>query len=84
MNNNAKLTEAVQKATGCTKAEAENSIQTVLTAVKQLAIADGKVTIQGYGTFSNVKKAARQGRNPKTGESLTIAAREVFGFKASK
>lgn len=84
MNNNAKLTQAVQVATGQTKEQAETSIKAVLQSCKTLAITDGKLTIQGYGTFSNVKKAARQGRNPKTGETLTIAAREVFGFKGAK
>lgn len=84
MNNNAKLTKAVQEVTGQTKEKAEKNIQAVLTSCKNLAIEDGKLTIQGYGTFSNVKKAARQGRNPKTGETLTIAAREVFSFKGAK
>lgn len=84
MNNNSKLTTAVQVATGQTKLQAEASIQAVLSSIKNIAIADGKVTMQGYGSFTNTLKPARQGRNPKTGEALTISAREVFGFKAAK
>jgi len=84
MNNNSKLTAAVQAVTGQTKVQAEESIQAVLSSVKILAIADKKLTIQGYGTFSNVLKPAREGRNPMTGAAITISAREVFSFKASK
>jgi DNA-binding protein HU-beta len=70
MKNNAKLTAAVQAVTGQTKTQAEESIQAVLSSVKNLAVADGKLVIQDYGTFSNVARAARQGRNPKTGETM--------------
>jgi DNA-binding protein HU-beta len=84
MNNNQKLTAAVQKVTGQTKVQAEESIQAVLTSVKNLAIEDGKVTVQGYGTFSNKLRAEREGRNPMTGATITIEAKEVFSFKASK
>lgn len=84
MKNNAKLTAAVQAVTGQTKLEAENSIQAVLTSVKNLTKADGKLVIQEYGAFSNVTRAAREGRNPKTGETVQIAEREVFNFKGVK
>ena len=84
MKNNAKLTAAVQTVTGQTKTQAEETIQAVLTSVKNLTVADGKLVIQEYGTFSNVIRAAREGRNPKTGETVQIAEREVFGFKGVK
>lgn len=84
MKNNAKLTAAVQVVTGQTKLQAEETIQAVLTSVKNLTIEDGKLVIQEYGTFSNVTRAAREGRNPKTGETVQIAEREVFNFKGVK
>lgn len=84
MNNNSKLTSAVQAVTGQTKSEAESNIQAVLTSIKNLAKEDGKLVIQGYGAFSNVVRPEREGRNPKTGETLTISAREVFNFKGTK
>lgn len=84
MKNNSKLTAAVQSITGQTKAQAEESIQAVLGSVRNLTKADGKLVIQEYGTFSNVTRAAREGRNPRTGETVQIAEREVFNFKGVK
>lgn len=84
MNNNSKLTKRVQESAGLSKLDAEKAIQATLLSIKELAIEDGKLTIQGYGTFSNVAKPAREGRNPKTGQPVTIPAREVFSFKGAK
>lgn len=84
MKNNAKLTAEVQAVTGQTKTQAEETIQAVLSSVKKLTKADGKLVIQEYGTFSNVTRVAREGRNPKTGETVQIAEREVFNFKGVK
>lgn len=84
MNNNAQLTKAVQEVTGCTKAQAEQNVEAVLTSIKNLAKENGKLTIQGYGTFSVKQKPARTARNPRTGESVNVPAKEAFTFKASK
>jgi DNA-binding protein HU-beta len=84
MNNNPKLTAKVQSLSGQTKAEAEQTIQTVLAAVKTVAQEEGKVTLQGYGTFSVKQKAATTARNPRTGDTVNVPAKEVFVFKASK
>ena len=84
MNANSKLTDAVASATGQTKAEAAKNIEVVLTLIKNLSKENGKVTIQGYGTFAVVQRAARTARNPRTGESIAVPAKEAFTFKASK
>ena len=84
MKQNANLTKAVQEVTGCTKAQAEQNIEAVLTSIKNLAKENGKLTIQSYGTFAIVQKAARVARNPKTGEAVNVPAKESFTFKASK
>jgi DNA-binding protein HU-beta len=44
----------------------------------------GKVTLAGFGTFSNVRRKARDGRNPQTGEVIKIKARNTVKFKAGK
>ena len=43
-----------------------------------------KITIMGFGSFSVKTRAAREGRNPATGERMTFPQKEVFSFKASK
>lgn len=84
--NKAELVEAIQSALGkdATKRAAEESLEAVLAAlVKGIKGKDKKVQIIGFGTFEVKKRAARQGRNPKTGESMKIAASKTVGFKAS-
>jgi DNA-binding protein HU-beta len=84
MNNNSKLTDAVAANMGISKKDAEKAIVGVLSTVKELTMREGKVTLQGYGTFSKKVRAARTGRNPQTGGIIQIAEKEVFDFKASK
>ena len=83
MNNNSKLTAAFQAATGQTKVQAEENIRTVLTAIQNLAATE-KVTIQGYGSFYTKHKRACTARNPRTGDSIAVPAKDVFMFKVSK
>jgi len=51
---------------------------------KELKKKEGKVTLVGFGTFSKVKRKARQGRNPQTGEPIKIKACNVIKFKPGK
>ncbi len=51
---------------------------------KALKKKDGKVTLVGFGTFAKVRRKARKGRNPQTGEALKIKARNAVTFKAGK
>ena len=51
---------------------------------KSLKKKDGKVTLVGFGTFSKVRRKARKGRNPQTGESIKIKATNVVKFKPGK
>ena len=59
-----------------------NSFTTNVT--KALMQKNGKVTLVGFGTFAKVRRKARKGHNPKTGEPVSIKARNVVRFKASK
>ena len=51
---------------------------------KALKKKDGKVTLVGFGTFSKVRRKARKGRNPQTGEPIKIKASNAVKFKAGK
>lgn len=83
--NKAELVEAVQKALGsdATKRQADEAVDAVLEAVTKGIQSDKKVQIIGFGTFEVKERAARMGRNPKTGESMKIAASKSVGFKPS-
>jgi len=83
--NKAELIEAVQNALGdeATKKSAENAVKAVLDGIAAGVKKDGSVQLIGFGTFEVRKRAARTGRNPKTGESMKIAASKTVGFKPS-
>ncbi len=84
--NKAELVEAVQSAMGkdATKRAAEDALTAVLDSiVAGIKGPDQKVAIIGFGTFEVKNRAARMGRNPKTGEAMQIAASKSVGFKAS-
>jgi DNA-binding protein HU-beta len=83
--NKSELIESVQTALGkdATKRSAEEALDAVLSSIANGVKKDDKVQIIGFGTFEVKKRAARQGRNPKTGESMKIAASKSVGFKAS-
>ena len=83
--NKGELIEAVQKALGSetTKRQAEESVAAVLESIAKGVKKDKKVQIIGFGTFEVKKRAARMGRNPKTGEAMKIKASKSVGFKPS-
>lgn len=84
--NKAELVEAVQGALGkdATKRAAEDALSAVLDSiVAGIKGPDKKVQIIGFGTFEVKNRAARMGRNPKTGEAMQISASKSVGFKAS-
>lgn len=79
------LVEAVLKATKCgTKKQAQQAVEAVFAAITKSLARGEEVTVTGFGTFRTAKSAARSGRNPKTGESITIPASVKPKFKAGK
>jgi len=81
----AELIEVMAKDAGISKAAAGKALASFTGGVtKALKKKDGKVTLVGFGTFSKVKRKARKGRNPQTGETIKIKARNVVKFKAGK
>jgi len=83
--NKSELVEAVQKSLGneATKRCAEDALAAVLGSIASCVKQDGKVQLIGFGTFAVKHRAARQGRNPKTGEAMQIKASKTVGFKCS-
>lgn len=67
-----------------TKSQAEAAVAAFRCAVITELMNDGKVTLVGFGTFSAVKRPARNGRNPQTGKPMKIAAKRVGKFTAGK
>ena len=78
------LVEALAKKTKCSKACANDCLNTILDEITE-SLAKGKsVVLTGFGTFSVVRRKARTGRNPQTGATIKISARTVPKFKAGK
>ena len=82
--NKRELIESVCGRLETTKSAAEEIVNVVLEAVKDGVSDDGQVSIAGFGTWSERKRAARTGRNPQTGESMQIKASKSVGFKPAK
>ncbi len=79
------LVDAVMKTAGMeTKAAAQRAVEAVFDAITKTMGRGEDVAITGFGTFRVAKSAARQGRNPKTGETIQIAASVKPKFRAGK
>ncbi|MCM8820245.1 MAG: HU family DNA-binding protein [Candidatus Omnitrophica bacterium] len=81
--NKADLIEAVAKNTS-TKKEAQMAVETLLETIKNSLKKREPVSISGFGTFKVKETKPRQGRNPKTGETIQIPAKKKIAFRASK
>ncbi len=80
--NKSELIEATAKAADISKAAAERALSSMIEAVVKAVSKGDTVTLVGFGTFKSAKRAARTGKNPKTGEPLKIAATTVPKFSA--
>lgn len=78
------LIELVAKKANLTNKAARESVGAVINAIRDALKRGEKVVITGFGTFSVRKRAERAGRNPKTGEKITISARKAPAFTAGK
>ena len=82
--NKSELVAHIATSAGLTKAQETAALQAVETGVIDTLANGGEVTLIGFGTFKVTDRAARTGRNPKTGEEIQIAASKVPTFKAGK
>ena len=78
--NKAELTEKVREATGLSRAQAESAVDETLGAVVATIKAGERVSLFGFGTFTPSARAARTGRNPRTGEPVKIPATKGVRF----
>jgi DNA-binding protein HU-beta len=82
--NKGDLIEVVSDDAGISKAEAGRAVDAVITAITKALRGGKQVSLVGFGTFAVKKRAARTGRNPRTGEEIQIKASKVPGFRAGK
>ncbi|MDG1298107.1 MAG: HU family DNA-binding protein [Saprospiraceae bacterium] len=82
--NKGDLINKVAEESSITKAQATTAVNAMFNAIGSALQGSDKATIIGFGTFSVTKREARSGRNPRTGETITIAAKNVVKFKPGK
>lgn len=82
--NKGELIEVIAEKTDLSKADAGRAIDETIKAITKALKKGDQVSLVGFGTFSVKKRAARMGRNPRTGETIQIKASKVPGFKAGK
>lgn len=82
--NKAELISKIAEDAGITKVQAGAALDSFVEGVTKTLKKGDKLTLVGFGTFSVSKRAARNGRNPKTGETIKIKAKKVARFKAGK
>ena len=82
--NKAELVAAMAEKTELSKKDAEAALKAFTDVVAEELKKDGKVQLVGFGTFEVSKRAAREGRNPQTGKTMSIPASKAPKFKAGK
>lgn len=80
----AELIGVMADGAGITKAAAADALDAYVAAITKELKKNGRLGLVGFGTFSVVKRKAREGRNPQTGNKIKIPAKKVVKFKAGK
>ena len=82
--NRGEFVAAISEQSGLTKADADRAIEAMFKVVKKALKSGDSISLVGFGTFVVRKRAARSGRNPRTGATIKIKASKVPAFKAGK
>ena len=82
--NKVELSAAIAEKAAISKKDADAAVKAFVDVVTEELKKGGKVQLVGFGTFETSTRAAREGRNPQTGESIQIAASKTPRFKAGK
>ena len=82
--NKAELVDAIADSADLPKAAASRALDAVINSITEALKTGEQVSLVGFGTFTVKARAARTGRNPRTGDPIEIAAAKVPGFKAGK
>lgn len=80
----AELVAQAANASGSSKAVTEKVLNAVLETIQQALVEQKNVTMVGFGTFTTAERPAREGRNPKTGDTIKIPAATVVKFRPGK
>lgn len=79
--NKSELVAAVAEKSGVSRSDAEQVLSVLTAVIVDAASGNDKVALPGFGTFAVTERAARQGRNPATGETMSIPASRSLSFK---
>ncbi len=82
--NRTELIGAIAESAGITKAQADKALRATMHNIQSTVASGNNLSLIGFGTFSSSARAARQGKNPRTGEPISIAARKVARFSPGK
>ena len=82
--NKTELVAAMAEKAGLSKKDAEKALNAFVESIEETLKAGDKVSLVGFGTFETRERAAREGKNPRTGEKIKIAASKIPAFKAGK
>ena len=82
--NKADFVASVSEASGLTKVDAAKAVEGIIKVVEKALKKGDNVSLVGFGTFAVRKRAARTGRNPRTGATIKIKASKIPAFKAGK
>lgn len=82
--NKGELVDRVAEQSGVTKKQADSVLSAAIEVIMKTVSSGDKVTLVGFGTFERRDRKEREGRNPKTGETMTIPATQVPAFAAGK
>lgn len=81
--NKTELVESIAASTGMTKTDVDKVVTSFVEVVTEALAKGDKVSLKGFGNFEVRERSARSGRNPRTGETMEIAASKAPAFKAS-
>ena len=84
MTTKSELVAAIAKDAELSNAATERALNSALENIKKTVAKGGTITLVGFGSFSSGKRAARTGRNPRTGEAIKIPATKTVKFTAGK
>ena len=80
----AQVVSHIADVAGIKKVDAEKAFEAAFEAVQQIVMNGGKIVVRDFGTFKLVKRAERNGRNPKTGDPIHIPARDEVKFAPAR
>jgi len=80
----AELVAKIAEAAGVSKKQADRCLKAFIEAVEDALVKGERIALPGFGIFQVRERSARKGRNPRTGEEITIPARKVVVFKPAK